>query len=286
MNKIPEVIKHSQLLKRLVLDIETVEDQGCIEELCLNIQSHQVIGFICKSGFFGRQKKYFTWKQVETIGVDATLVNGKSQPNNLENYNNIIHIIGNEVWTDTGEKVGFIVEYLLNIKTGEIVNYLFKYNGLQGALNSIYLLNPEAISSVGNKRVIVVNNYLDNSQYYDRGVVQKLSVIQNFLQADLVRTREHIDIAQNQAKKLALRFKERAKVMQKKAQEKQDVVTEKAEQKQEYFPSYSTQKKTLKNKLIIDKFSTRIQEVITEAKEKIDGIESQGEKNFNSSKDD
>ncbi|MCL2930615.1 MAG: photosystem reaction center subunit H [Trichodesmium sp. MAG_R01] len=286
MNKTPEVIKHSQLLKRLVLDIETVEDQGCVEELCLNIQSHQVIGFICKSGFFGRQKKYFTWKQVETIGVDATLVKGKSQPNNLENCNNIIHIIGNEVWTDTGEKVGFIVEYLLNIKTGEIVNYLFKYNGLQGALSSIYLLKPEAILSVGNKRVIVVNNYLDNSQYYDRGMVQKLSLLQNFLQADLVRTREHIDIAHNQAKKLALRFQERAKVMQKKAQEKQDIVTEKAAQKQEYFPSYSTQKKTLKNKLIIDKFSTRIQQVITEAKEKIDGIESQGEKNFNSSKED
>lgn len=286
MNKIPEAIKHSQLLKRLVLDRETVEDQGCIEELCLDLQSHQVIGFICKSGLFGREKKYFAWKQIETIGTDATLVNGKSQPDNLEKNNNIINIIGNEVWTDTGEKVGFIVEYIVNIKTGVIVNYLFKSNGWKGVLDSVYLLKPEAVSSVGNKRVIVVNNYLENPQYYYEGVVQKLNQLQNFLQTDLVRTREHIDIAGNQAKKLALGFQERAKVVQKQAQEKAQIVTEQAKQKVEDFQSKSTEKKTIKTQVSTDKFSTKIQQVITEAKEKIDGVKSQGRNKFNSSKND
>ncbi len=69
MNKTPEVIKHSKLLKRLVLDRETVENQGSIEELCLDIQSHKVIGFICRYGFFSRQKQYFTWEQVETLSL-------------------------------------------------------------------------------------------------------------------------------------------------------------------------------------------------------------------------
>ena len=74
--------------------------------------------------------------------------------------------------------------------------------------------------------------------------------------------------------------------MQKQAQEKAQIVTEQAKQKVEDFQSKSTQKKTLKTQLIIDKFSTRIQQVITEAKEKIDRVKSQGIKNFNSSKED
>ncbi len=286
MNKIPEVIKHSQLLNRLVLDRETVEDQGCIEELCLDPQSHQVIGFICKSGIFGKQKKYLAWKQIETIGADATLVNGKSEPDNLGKHNNIVNIIGNEVWTDTGEKVGFIVEYILNIKTGAIVNYLFKSNGWRGVLDSVYLLAPEAVSSAGNKRVIVVNSAVENPQCYTGGVAEKLSLLQNFLQADLVRTREHIDIARGEAKKLVRGFLQRAKVVKKQAQEKAQVVTEQAKQKVEDFQTKSTEKKNRKNQATTDEFSTKIQQLTTEAKEKIDGVKSQGVKKINSSKDD
>ncbi len=285
MNKIPEVIKHSELLKRLVLDRETVEDQGCIEELCLDPQSHQVIGFMCKSGLFGKQKKYFAWKQIETIGTDATLVNGKPQIDNLAEHNNIINIIGNELWTDTGEKVGFIVEYIFNIKTGAIVNYLFKSNGWRGVLDSVYLLEAEAVSSAGNKRVIVVNSAVENPECYTGGVAEKLGLLHNFLQADLVRTREHIDIARSEAKKLALGFQQRAKVVKKQAQEKAQVVTEQAKQKVEDFQTKSTEKKNRKTQATTDEFSTKIQQVTTEAKEKIDGVKSQGIKIFNSSKD-
>ena len=163
---------------------------------------------------------------------------------------------------------------------------MFKSNGWSGALDSIYLLRPEAISSVGNKRVIVVNDYLVNPQYYYGGVVQKLSLLKKFLQTDLAQTKEHLNIARNQAKKLAIGFQKKAEVVQKQAQEKAQIVTEQAKQKVEDFQSKSTQKKTLKTQLIIDKFSTRIQQVITEAKEKIDRVKSQGIKNFNSSKED
>lgn len=39
---------------------------------------------------------------------------------------------------------------------------MFKFNGWLGVLDSIYLLKLEVIFSVGNKRVIVVNDYLVN----------------------------------------------------------------------------------------------------------------------------
>ncbi|MDY7006169.1 MAG: PRC-barrel domain-containing protein [Cyanobacteriota bacterium] len=286
MNKISEVMKHSQLLNRLVLDQKTVEARGRIEKLCLNAQSHYVIGFICKSGVFGKQKKVFTWKQIETIGTDATLVNDRSEQESLDKFNNTINIIGNEVWTDTGEKVGLIVEYLLNIKTGAVVNYLFKSNGWRGILNSVYLLPPEAVSSAGNKRVIVVNSSIENPQFYTEGITQKIGLVQDFLQEDLVKTREHIDVAKREAKKLLVGFQETAKVVKEQAQEKAQVVTEQAKQKVEEFQSKSTEKKSRKSKQTSHDFSSKIQEVTAEAKEKIDGVKSQWGQNSNISKDD
>ena len=286
MNRVSEIIKNSELLNRLVLDRETVEDQGRIEELYLDCQSHQVIGFICKSGFFSKQKKYFAWEQIETIGTDATLVNGKAAEDNFNKDHNIINIIGNEVWTDTGDKIGFIIEYILNIKTGSIVNYLFKSNGWRGVLDSLYLLPPEAVSSVGNKRVIVVNSFVENPRCYTEGISQKIGLFHNFLQADLVRTKEHINIARSEAKKLALGLQKRASVVKKQAQETAQVVTEQAKQKVEEFQIKSTEKENRKTHLSSDEFHTKIQQVTTKAKEKIDEVKSQGIKNSNSSKDD
>ncbi len=244
MNKIPEVLKHSQLLKKLVLDLETVEEQGYISQLCLNPQSHHVVGFICKSGVFGKQKKYFAWTQVETIGIDAILVNENQEQEISEESQKIVNIIDNEVWTDTGEKVGFIVEYLLNIKTGAVVNYLFKSNGWRSLLDNIYLLSPEAVSSAGNKRVIIVSTYLENLQNYTEGVCQKLGLVNNFLQEDLLITKQHIDAAKCEAKKFVLGFQKTAKLVKEQAQEKaQVVITEQAKQKVEEFQSKSTEKK-------------------------------------------
>lgn len=286
MNKIPEVMKHSQLLSRLVLDQKTVEDRGRIEQLCLDTQSHQVIGFICKSGIFGKQKKVFAWKQIETIGTDATLVNGNSTQESLDQSHKTVNIIGNEVWTDTGNKVGLIVEYLIDIKTGAVVNYLFKSNGWRGVFNSIYLLSPEAVSSAGNKRVIVVNSSIENPQCYTEGVTQKIGLVQDFIQEDLVKTREHINVAQREAKKLLVGFQATAKVVKEQAQEKAQVVTEQAKQKVEEFQSKSTEKKSRKNNQTSNDFSSKIQEVTAEAKEKIDGVKSQLGKKLKISKDD
>ncbi|MEB3341757.1 PRC-barrel domain-containing protein [Okeania sp.] len=272
MNEISELIKHSQLLKRLVLDRETVEEQGYIKELCLDPQSHQVIGFICQSGFLGKQKKYFAWTQIETIGTDAILVNDKPQPDNWEKENNTINIIGNEVLTDTGEKVGSIVEYILNIKTGAVVHYLFKSNGWQGVLDGIYLLAPEVISSTGKKRVIVVNSAVENPECYTEGVAKKLGLFQNFLQEDLVKTREHIDIARSEAKKLASGIQEKAIEVKKQAQEKAEIVKKQAQEKVEDFQTNEINRKIQTN---TEKFTTKMKQLTTEAKEKIDGVKSQ-----------
>ena len=285
MNKPPALIKRNQLLNRFVLDRETVEDQGRVAELCLNSQSHQVIGFICKSSIFSKKKKFFAWKQIDTVGTDAILVNRNLEPNKLEKSDNIVYIIGNEVWTNNGKKVGFIVEYLLNLKSGEIVNYLFKYNGWMGILGSIYLIPPESVSNAGSKRVIVAETSVQNPDIYTEGIGEKIGYLQNFLQADLERTREHIVLAKREAKKLAVGFQERVEIVKEQAQEKAQVVAEQAKQKVEEFQGVSGEKRR-KNQSNSDEFYSKIQQVTTQAKEKIDGVKSQWKNPSNTEKDD
>lgn len=274
MNKIPELMQHNQLLKKLVLDRETVEEQGRLVELWLNPQSHQVIGFTCKSGIFAKQEKYFAWKQMDTVGSDAILVNSNLAADSLEKPDNIIDIIGNEIWTDTGDKIGFIVEYILNLNTGKIVDYLFKYNSWKSMFDSIYLLPPEAVSSAGSKRVIVAKDAVQNPEFYTEGIGQKIEQIHEFLEADLVRTREHIDVARTEAQKLAVGFQQKAKIVKEEAQERVQVVAEKTKQKVEEFQGKSGEKED-KIQLKSDEFYYKMQQVTVQAKEKIDGVKSQ-----------
>jgi uncharacterized protein YrrD len=103
--------------------------------LWLNPQSHQVIGFTCKSGFLGGLKQVFRWEQITTIGTDSIIVNNTPEVIEPETPIQKISLIGHEVWTDAGNKVGKIVDYLFNPQTGAIVNYLFVSSGWRGILD-------------------------------------------------------------------------------------------------------------------------------------------------------
>ncbi|MDJ0555741.1 MAG: PRC-barrel domain-containing protein [Microcoleaceae cyanobacterium MO_207.B10] len=284
MNKISDVMKHNQFLKRLVLDRETVEDQGRVTSLWLNLQSHQVIGFTCKSDFFSRQKKNFVWEQIDTVGTDAILVNRNVESDNLEKPDNIVNIIGNEVWTDSGEKTGIIVEYLINLKTGSVVNYLFKFNSWKSLCDSIYLLPPEAVFNAGSKRVIVAKEALENPQIYTKKNSAKIDKVQLFLEADLQRTKEHINLARSEAIKLAIGFQARAKSVKEQAQETAQVVAKQAKQKVEEFHSKSLERKD-KIQFNSDEFNSKLQQVTSEAKEKIDGVKFQWQNSSTTVKD-
>lgn len=197
-----QVLRRSELMNRLVLDRNTVEDLGRIEQIWINSQSHQVVGFTCKLGIINGHKQLFNWDKIDKIGEDAILVHPNSETAKSNKPEPALHGIGHEVWTDAGNKVGTIVDYLFDIKTGLINDYLYKSNGLRGAIEGIYQIPVTAISSTGSKRLIVLESVVRTPQKYTRGLSQKVGQAAEFLQEDLEKTLEHLEGLKRGAQKL------------------------------------------------------------------------------------
>jgi uncharacterized protein YrrD len=215
-----KVIKHSELILRLVLDRRTAEEVGRVEQLWLNTQFHQVVGFTCKSGFLGNKKRSFTWEQIESIGTDSILVNPTTEGSDPQKPENVISVVGHEVWTDAGNKVGKVVDYLVVPQTSTVVGYLFVSSGWRGVLDGIYLLSPFVIASVGSKRMIVADATVQEPQHYAEGLNQKLSQATDFLKEDYEKTMRDLEAVKRGTQDMAEQFKDKAQAVTDIAKEK------------------------------------------------------------------
>lgn len=188
-----EVLKQSELLNRLVLNRHTAEEVGRVTQLWLDLQAHRVVGLTCKSGFLGGKKHHFTWEQVNTIGSDSILVNSLKEETEPETTELLESHIGVEVWTDAGNKVGKLVDYIIEPETGAVVNYLYSSSGWQEIIDGIYTLAPAAVSSVGKKRIIVLAAAVKNSEKYTEGVHERMSQAAEFIRSDYNKTLQHVE---------------------------------------------------------------------------------------------
>ncbi|WP_065118136.1 PRC-barrel domain-containing protein [Nodularia spumigena] len=202
-----QVLKQSELLKRLVLDRQTVEEVGHVSQLLLDSQAQRVLGFTCKSGWLGNKQKTFAWKQIQAIGADSVIVSHQDNQTS-EITESVNPVLGSEVWTDSGNKVGKIQDLIFNVETGEVVNYMFSHNGWQGLMEGTYLLAPIMISSVGDKRVIVLEKAVQNPQKYTVGLGEKFGQAAAFIQEDLKQTKQDIESLKKTSQKAVNQIKE------------------------------------------------------------------------------
>ncbi|MBE9049378.1 PRC-barrel domain-containing protein [Nostocales cyanobacterium LEGE 11386] len=191
MSTLSKVLKQSELLNRLVLDRQTAEEVGRVSRLLLDSQAQTILGLSCKSGWLGGKQKSFTWEQIEAIGDDSVLV--RYQDDQSSKLQSVKPVIGSEVWTDTGKKVGKILDLLFNVETGTVVNYLFSSSGWQGLMEGTYLLEPIMISSVGDKRVIVLEKAVQAPQKYTEGLSGKINQAAEFIQNDYEQSKQDFE---------------------------------------------------------------------------------------------
>lgn len=220
MNTPKSAIEQSQLMNLLVLDRRTAEELGRVEQLWLNTQTHQVIGLTCKSGILGSNKQGVLWQQIESFGEHSIVVNINSDEfSNPEKPDEAYSLIGHEVWTDTGSKVGKLVDYLIVPETGAIIYYLFSSSGWKGILNGLYILPISKIQSIGSKRLIVEEATFQEPQFYSEGLNQKVGQFKDFFKTDLEETKRHFDSLAKGAQSIAEQAKDRAKELGDRAKE-------------------------------------------------------------------
>jgi uncharacterized protein YrrD len=216
-----EAIKRSELLKRLVLDRQSAEKVGHVSQLLLDKQAQKVVGIVCQSGLMGKHKHILSWEHIEAIGQDSVLVHVPQTPL-LEIADSIEPPINTEVWTNTGNKAGKLLEFFFNPNTGSVVSYLFSASGLQGLIDGVYFLPPGAISSVGSQRVIVLEAAVQNPQKYTEGLGRKLDQATVFLHQDYQKTKNDLEAMKQKTQGFVGQVKDVAQEMTEKIQTKAD----------------------------------------------------------------
>ncbi len=281
----PEVVKQSDFLNQLVFDRNTMEELGHVDVLWMHPPVHRVLGFICKSGFLGNKKTAFNLAQIKTFGASTILVNAKPVETDAEKVRNLESLIGCEVWSDNGNKIGKITDCLFNLKTGAITQYLFAASGWSGITSGVYLLPPSQILSFGHKRVLVSEVAAQTLAVYREGIKQKLTKAGNFLKEDYTQASQELRLLAKQAQAVTEQAKERAQSLAEQAIDKVQTLNEQFKEETQSLAKQSQEK----GQTLVEQMKERVQTIgeqvkegtqtLTEqVKEKLDPVV---EKNFN-----
>ncbi len=153
------VLQQESLLGRLILDYDTTEELGLVDGLLVDLNQGNVVALVCKAPVWQRQRSIYSWGQILNIGGDSIVLHGHSTE--MSQSAAAQPMVGLEVWTDTGNCVGQIVDYRFE-RSGTVVQYLFAKPGQVG----LYGLAPNAIISAGRKRMMVSASSVEQSEYF------------------------------------------------------------------------------------------------------------------------
>jgi uncharacterized protein YrrD len=215
-----------------------MEEMGRVEVLWMYPQAHRVLGFIGKSGFLGTKKLAFKLIQIDALGSNGIMTHSPPEATDAERVGLLESLLHHEVWSDQGNRIGKITDYLFNLRTGSITHYLLVSSGWAGITGEIYQLAPEQILSFGKKRVLVNEAIVPNLALYREGLRQKLTEVSEFFkeeatqewrsisrQAEIVteETKERLqdltDQTRERAQRLSQTAREQAKMLNEQLQE-------------------------------------------------------------------
>ncbi len=203
----PELIKQSQLIGKLVLDRQSMEEMGRVERVWLDPRSHRIVGITCKSGFIGMKKLDIAWPQIYSLGNNI-LVNHIADGDEWQKPDVSEQILDWELITDDGNKAGKIEDYLIEPITGEVVSYLFLAIDRGNILTRRFLLPPEGIDNIGNKRVLARKIAVETSSPYTEGLNRLLTEARDFIIEDKDNTLQHVNAVKQRFSDAIQYFKE------------------------------------------------------------------------------
>lgn len=233
----PEVVRHSELLNQLVLDRNTMEELGRIEVLWMYPEVHRVLGFVCKSGFLGNRKTAFKLSQIEALGSNGIITHSPPEDTDAERVRQLESLIGSEVWSRAGDRVGKIIDCGFNLQTGAITDYLMVADQWGSLVGTIYRLPPGKILSWGRRRVLVIETTIQAFDTYRAGIPEKLSQVSHELKEDYTQVAQELrsfthkaqsftEQAKGRFQNLTARAKERAQLLAEQAKETAQLLNE------------------------------------------------------------
>lgn len=152
----PVIVRRSELLNLTVMNRDTMEAMGRIEQLWMYPQAHRILGIICKrGGLWGQTRWAYKLPQIDSISKGSLWVTGEGTATDQAQVRQLQSLIDHEIWADGGDRLGLISDCLFNRKTGQITQYLLIDNRLRQWIDDPLPLPPSEILSFGNQRALV-----------------------------------------------------------------------------------------------------------------------------------
>lgn len=227
-----KIMRHSQLLNRLVIDRDTTEELGRIDTVWMHPPAHRVMGFICKPGFMTKQRYAFNLKQLYRIGPESILVSSGAAETNVKEVALLETLIGLELWTDAGERLGRIIDCLFDRQTGNISHYLFKSAGWRGFTSGVYQLPPRSVLSFGRKKVLVTAKVSENLKVFQEGLEDRLVQVSDRIKSGYS---QELDSLTSRAQKFTQQAEERFQKLAEQANEQVEALGQKSDEEEEDF---------------------------------------------------
>ncbi len=233
----PTLITHSDLIGGQVFDRETTEELGRVETLWMYPQSDRVLGFIVKSGLLGKNKAAINIKQIRAVGPQIVWIEGKPTATNADRVKQLESLIGLDLCTEGGERIGRIVDCQFNWKTGEIVEYRFATNQLEAITGDTFALHPAYVLSFGKKRVLISDRAAKAVLDQPVGIQRKLAALKDNIKTEYTQVSGDVLTIAQQAKQTA---KTRALSFSEIAAEQLEQLTDKAGDRAQKFASQAS----------------------------------------------
>lgn len=204
------IIRLSELLGRVVLDPSTASEIGSVDRLWLDPRTHQIIGISCLSGLVVIHQQSLSWSQIDAIGAEGLVARTISgvQPTKPDF---VVTEIGQEVWTDAGNRIGTLTDYRIDLETGDVLDYLFTPSGWRGITEGTYRFAPSAIVSMNNQRMLITAAAAQAAEPFGGGLKQSVAQLADVLKEDYARTQQDLhlvaDRLQSSTQKAAERLK-------------------------------------------------------------------------------
>jgi sporulation protein YlmC with PRC-barrel domain len=238
MTDLPSVIRHSELLNRLVLNRDTLEELGRIEVLWMHPPLHRVLGFVCKLGFLGKRKLAFKLSQLDAIGDNGILTHSQPDETDGDRVRQLESLIQCEVWSESGSKMGKIVDCEFSLQTGAITDYLLigdtGRNSIATRLNAltgtIYRLPPSKIASFGRTRVLVRESSIQAFALYRDGISQTFSKMGDAFKEESAQVADELRSLGKRAQQTTLNTTDQLKTLAEQAKERARLLAEQAKE--------------------------------------------------------
>ncbi|PSP18628.1 MAG: hypothetical protein BRC58_03230 [Cyanobacteria bacterium QS_8_64_29] len=186
MSESTELLRYRDVRDRLVLDRDTTETLGRLTRLGIDPQKHQIESLTCRSGWLGRRRQTFAWSQLAGMGEDGLQIDRSPDKAAERSPEQLYGLIGSELWTDAGDRIGWLTDYWFRPQTGAIARYLYAARSSRDH----YLLDPVGVSSAGNQRVIVLTSAIERATPWQEEAPGGLARLSRFWQRARTRPQQ------------------------------------------------------------------------------------------------